>query len=50
MYVNKCIKCGREFETKNPKREIEPIKKTQTEAILEMKGPWFAEELYTRLK
>ena len=24
MYVNKCIKCGREFETKNPKRVICP--------------------------
>ena len=24
MYVNKCIKCGREFETKNPKRGICP--------------------------
>ncbi len=24
MYVNKCVKCGREFETKNPKRVICP--------------------------
>ena len=24
MYVNKCIKCGREFETKNPKRVVCP--------------------------
>ena len=24
MYVNKCIKCGAEFETKNPKRVICP--------------------------
>ena len=24
MYVNKCIKCGKEFETKNPKRVICP--------------------------
>ena len=24
MYLNKCIKCGREFETKNPKRVICP--------------------------
>lgn len=24
MYVNKCIKCGREFETKNPRRVICP--------------------------
>ncbi len=24
MYVNKCIKCGREFDTKNPKRVICP--------------------------
>ena len=24
MYVNKCIKCGTEFETKNPKRVICP--------------------------
>jgi hypothetical protein len=24
MYVNKCIKCGQEFETKNPKRVICP--------------------------
>lgn len=24
MYVNKCIKCGEEFETKNPKRVICP--------------------------
>lgn len=24
MYTNKCIKCGREFETKNPKRVICP--------------------------
>ena len=24
MYVNKCMKCGREFETKNPKRVICP--------------------------
>ena len=24
MYVNKCTKCGREFETKNPKRVICP--------------------------
>src|SRR5574344_1547329 len=24
MYINKCIKCGREFETKNPKRVICP--------------------------
>ena len=24
MYTNKCIKCGKEFETKNPKRVICP--------------------------
>jgi hypothetical protein len=24
MYVNKCTKCGAEFETKNPKRVICP--------------------------
>ena len=24
MYINKCIKCGAEFETKNPKRVICP--------------------------
>ena len=24
MYVNKCTKCGKEFETKNPKRVICP--------------------------
>lgn len=24
MYVNKCVKCGKEFETKNPKRVICP--------------------------
>ncbi len=24
MYINKCIKCGKEFETKNPKRVICP--------------------------
>ena len=24
MYLNKCIKCGAEFETKNPKRVICP--------------------------
>ncbi len=35
MYVNKCIKCGAEFETKNPKRVICPsclyADKTETE-------------------
>ena len=24
MYINKCSKCGKEFETKNPKRVICP--------------------------
>ncbi len=37
MYTNKCIKCGKEFETKNPKRVICPDclypERTTTESI-----------------
>ena len=43
MYTNKCIKCGKEFETKNPKRVIcpeclYPERTTITEAPVDENG------------
>lgn len=49
MYVNKCIKCGREFETKNPKRVIcpdclYPDKKMMVNSTEEVAAPVSANE------